>query len=114
MKKSYKMQTMPYANAHVEIDWDDIGYVKQVKLVSYSTTILVCKPFQNGVDVEVKYPVSCSASTRRHVNRFTTEFLCENKYFDLKKLEEGQHVFYNMVTGFYDMVREYRYEGKAW
>lgn len=88
MTTSYKMRSMPAANCHVEFI-TDFGVLKEVRLVSYSTTILSVKYHGTDADVEVMYPVNCSHTTARHVNRFTTELLGTNEYHNLKRLGNG-------------------------
>ena len=86
--ESYRLRSMPSAQCHVDF-YIDGCYLKEVRLVSYTTTILSVKFHDNDADVEVVYPVNCSRTTARHVNRFTTELLGTNEYHALKKLGEG-------------------------
>lgn len=86
--ESYRLHSMPSAQCHVEF-YTDGCYLKEVRLVSYSTTILSVKYHYTDADVEVMYPVNCSLTTARHVNRFTTELLGTNEYHALKKIGEG-------------------------
>ena len=85
---NYHLRSMPFAQCHVEFI-TDYGCLKEVRLVSYSTTILSVKYHDTDADVKVLYPVDCSCTTARHVNRFTTELLGTNEYHALKKLGEG-------------------------
>lgn len=85
---NYRLRSMPSAQCHVEFI-TDFGVLKEVRLVSYSTTILSVKYHDTDADVKVMYPVNCSSTTARHVNRFTTELLGTNEYHALKKLGEG-------------------------
>lgn len=85
---NYRLRSMPSAQCHVEF-FSDGGYLKEVRLVSYTTTILSVKYHGSDADVEVVYPVDCSHTTARHVNRFTQELLGTNEYHALKKLGEG-------------------------
>lgn len=85
---NYCLRSMPHAQCHVAFISDG-GCLKEVRLVSYSTTILSVKYNGTDADVEVMYPVDCSRTTARHVNRFTTELLGTNEYHALKKLGEG-------------------------
>lgn len=86
---NYCLRSMPHAQCHVAFITDG-GCLKEVRLVSYSTTILSVKYNGTDADVEVMYPVDCSRTTARHVNRFTTELLGTNEYHALKKLGEGR------------------------
>ena len=86
--KSYRLRSMPYAQCHVEFYTDGI-FLKEVRLVSYTTTILSVKYNGSDAEVEVVYPVDCSCTTARHVNRFTMELFGTSKYFALKKLSVG-------------------------
>ena len=85
---NYRLRSMPYAQCHVEFYTDDI-FIKEVRLVSYTTTILSVKYQGSNAVVEVVYPVNCSCTTARHVNRFTTELFGTNEYHVLKKLGKG-------------------------
>lgn len=85
---NYRLRSMPHAQCHVEFYTDGI-FLKEVRLVSYTTTILSVKYNGSDAEVEVVHPVDCSRTTARHVNRFTTELFGTNKYFDLKKLDVG-------------------------
>lgn len=84
----YRLRSMPAARCHVEFISDG-GCLKEVRLVSYSTTILSVKYHGTDADVEVMYPVDCSCTTARHVNRFTTELVGTNEYHALKKIGVG-------------------------
>lgn len=91
--ESYCLRSMPYAQCHVNIERTSLdggvvdGSLSAITLVSYRTPIirLTFDRYAN-VELEVLYRVDCSATTSRHVNRFTTEFLGKNWYHDLKKL----------------------------
>lgn len=110
--ESYRLRSMPFAHCHVDFYFDDC-YLKEARLVSYSTTILSVK--YNGTDavVEVVYPVNCSRTTARHVNRFTTELLGTNEYHALKKLGEGCTLrFEGMAVCISDLCQNYQYYGK--
>ena len=87
-KESYRLLSMPSAQCHVEF-YSDGSHLKEVRLVSYTTTILSVTYHQNDADVKVVYPVNCSRTTARHVNRFTVELLGTNEYHALKKLGNG-------------------------
>lgn len=92
MITSYKMRSMPAANCHVEIIRDSkTKTFKGARLYSYRTLILEIRfdPRTHIETVKLYYPVNCSSTTARHVNRFTTEWLGENCYFKLKDKENG-------------------------
>lgn len=86
--KSYRLRSMPYAQCHVEFYTDGI-FIKEVRLVSYTTDILSVKYKGSDAVVEVMHPVNCSHTTASHVNRFTTELFGTNEYHALKKLGKG-------------------------
>lgn len=110
--ESYRLRSMPSAQCHVDF-YIDGCYLKEVRLVSYTTTILSVKYHGNDADVEVVYPVNCSRTTARHVNRFTTELLGTNEYHALKKLGEGCTMrFEGMAVCISDLCQNYRYYGK--
>ena len=86
--KSYCLRSMPYAQCHVNIEHTSFdGRLSSITLVSYRTPIIRLN-FDRyaNVELEVLFRVDFSATTARHVNRFTTEFLGKNWYHDLKKL----------------------------
>lgn len=85
---SYRLRSMPYAQCHVDF-YTDGTFIKEVRLVSYTTTILSVKYQGSDAVVEVMHPVNCSRTTARHVNSFTSELFGTNKYFVLKKLYVG-------------------------
>lgn len=85
---NYRLRSMPYAQCHVEFYTDGI-FLKEVRLVSYTTTILSVKYNGSDADVKVMYPVNCSHTTARHVNRFTIELFGTNEYHALKKISKG-------------------------
>lgn len=110
--ESYCLNSMPFAKCHVDF-YIDGCYLKEVRLVSYTTDILSVKFHGNDADVEVMYPVNCSRTTARHVNRFTTELLGTNEYQALKKLGEGRIMrFEGMAVRISDLCQNYRYYGK--
>jgi hypothetical protein len=110
--ESYRLNSMPSAKCHVDF-YIDGCYLKEVRLVSYTTTILSVKFHGNDADVEVMYPVNCSRTTARHVNRFTTELFGTNEYHALKKLVEGGTLrFDGMAVRISDLFQNYRYYGK--
>lgn len=115
---SYRMISMPAAKCRVEFVVDDFSCLKNIRLWSYTTLILdvaVGLPDDgHACDVMVCYPVDCSHTTARHVNRFTTELFGENKYFDFKGVETGTVVKYaDMLLKAVEMYERYVYHCKA-
>ena len=110
--ESYRLRSMPSAQCHVEF-YSDGCYIKEVRLVSYTTTILSVTYHQNAADVKVVCPVNCSRTTARHVNRFTVELLGTNEYYALKKLADGYTMrFEDMGVCISDLHNKYRQNGK--
>lgn len=110
--ESYRLRSMPSAQCHVDFYFDGC-YLKEVRLVSYSTVILSVKYNGTDADVEVMYPVDCSRTTARHVNRFTTELFGTNEYHALKKLGEGCTLrFDGMAVCISALCQHYRCFGK--
>lgn len=111
--ESYRLRSMPSAQCHVEF-YTDGCYLKEVRLVSYTTTVLSVKYHGTDADVEVMYPVNCSHTTARHVNRFTTELFGTNEYYALKKLGEGGMMrFEGMAVCISDLHNKYRNYGNC-
>lgn len=84
--KTCILKSMPRANCKVEIyEKDGVTFVT---LRSYQTRVLVLElfPGYNGCSawIEVHSNGTWSATTARHINRFTTEFLGENYYHKIK------------------------------
>lgn len=112
MITNYRLRSMPAANCHVEF-FTYFGILKEVRLVSYSTIILSVKYHDTDADVEVMYPVNCSSTTARHVNRFTTELLGRNEYHALKKLGKGCRIrFEDGAECISKLYTEYKNYGK--
>lgn len=112
--KNYHLRFMPAAQCHVELSFDDSGLFKSVSLVSYSTKILTLN-YTDEIWCTVNYPVDCSMTTARHVNRFTTEFFGRNLYHELKRMGQGsskcyEGVFYTCMA----QVQWYVNNGKRW
>lgn len=99
----YCLHSMPHAQCHVELSVDDSGLVKSVTLVSYSTKILTLN-YTDKVWCTVNYPVDCSMTTARHVNRFTSEFLGRNLYQELKRMGPGSSKCYE--GAFYTSIEQ--------
>lgn len=79
--RKYRLRSMPRAQCHVEITVTPTGFVT-VTLVSYLTPVLQLT--SDGTVTRLWFGMT--ATTSRHVNRFTTEFLGYNAYHDVKKL----------------------------
>lgn len=115
---NYHMISMPSAKCRVEFVVDNFSCLRNIRLWSYTTLILdvaVGLPDDGyACNVMVCYPVDCSRTTARHVNRFTTELFGENKYFDFKGVETGTVVKYaDMLLKAVEMHERYVYHGKA-
>ena len=113
MRYTYHLKSMPYANCHVEFILDGYGVPHYVALVSYSTTILHLERHGNMFVTAVNYPVNCSATTARHVNRFTTELYGRNMYHEFKNIaveEEYPELLDSRVV--YDFWVDYYTHGK--
>lgn len=112
----YHMKSMPSARCHVEFIADDSGCLQNIRLFSYNTLILdvaVGLPQnEHAVNVLVCYPVDCSFTTARHVNRFTTELFGENKYFELKRVKDGIVMYDDMLSKSVEMYERYVNNGK--
>ena len=110
---NYRLRSMPSAQAHVVFNYKDANSLSSVELWSYSTRMLSIVPFGCGFSLTCHYSVSCSKTTARHVNRFTTELFGTNKYFELKKLEAGQSLYYaNGLSMLMNFVYNYEQNGK--
>ena len=110
--ESYRLRSMPFAQCHVDF-YTDNCYLKEVRLVSYTTTILSVKYNGCDADVEVVYPVNCSPTTARHVTSFTSELLGTDEYHALKKLGKGYMMrFAGMAVRISDFHTNYRNYGK--
>lgn len=110
---SYHLMSMPSAQCHVEVFRTDGGSLREIRLVSYTTTILAVKQHGFDIDIEVEHPVNCSRTTTRHVNRFTTELTGMNLWHELKKEPKGGIcTVYNAGPCLSDMALRYASHGK--
>lgn len=91
---SYRMLSMPYANAHVEFILENDTHLSLIRLFSYSTLMLELELDEITFDGALKicHDVNCSMTTARHVNRFTTELFGKNKYHELKEHTVGDRI----------------------
>lgn len=80
--KQYRMLSMPHAQCRVYIKRFDDNSVS-VELVSYVTSVLIIES-NPGAGTALYCSGTYSATTARHINRFTREFCGENKYHECK------------------------------
>ena len=78
----YKLRSMPYASCKVAICFNDNNAVYSVGLISYNTLVLKV----HGNELWRTWQ-GYSATTARHINRFTHEFFGENLYHAWKALD---------------------------
>lgn len=111
---SYHLRTMPAAKCHVNF-YRNNGVLAKAELVSYNTVMLIAEYDNNNIKLTVNYPVDCSATTARHVNRFTTELTGTNLYHELKKvLVDGVYIVKDAAVCLSDMAFKYADHGKRW
>lgn len=84
MKEQFRLRSMPYAQCHVNIVHDEDGV--EVELVSYSTSVCIIREHDSGITLYCSG--TYSATTARHINRFTREFLGRSHYQDCKSALE--------------------------
>lgn len=83
--KSFRMVSMPSAQCHVDITVNyHTNAIERVSLVSYATEVLRLVPDADGLHYNLWCSGTYSATTARHINRFTTEFCGTNMYFECK------------------------------
>lgn len=111
---SYHLRTMPAAKCHVNF-YRNNGVIAKTELVSYNTVMVTAEYDGNGIKLTVNYPVDCSVTTARHVNRFTTELTGTNLYHELKKVPVGDTFIVNdAAVCLSDMAFKYQEHGKRW
>lgn len=114
---NYRMISMPAANCHVEFIVDDFSILRNVRLWSYNTLILdvtVGPDNADAIDIGINYYAGCSATTSRHVNRFTTELTGSNLYFQCRDTAVGGHIWIDgMMLNAVEMFEHYVNVGKA-
>ena len=111
---SYHLMSMPSASCHVNF-YRNNGVLAKVELVSYNTVMLTAEYDSSDVKLTVNYHVDCSATTARHVNRFTTELTGTNLYHDLKKVPvDGVYIVKDAAVCLSDMAFKYQEHGKRW
>lgn len=85
-KKDYRLISMPSAMCHVSIERSAESCADQpieVNLWSYYTNVLTIS-FSENQRLELYATGTYSATTARHINRFTKEFFGENLYHSVK------------------------------
>lgn len=111
---SYHLRTMPAAKCHVNF-YSNNGVFSKVELVSYNTVMLTAEYDGNNIKLTVNYPVDCSVTTARHVNRFTTELTGTNLYHELKKVKvDDAYIVEDAAVCLSDMACKYANHGKRW
>lgn len=111
---SYHLRTMPAAKCHVNF-YRNNGVLVKAELVSYNTVMLTAEYDGSDVELTVNYPVDCSVTTARHVNRFTTELTGTNLYHELKKVPAGgTYIVEDAAVCLSDMAFKYSDHGKRW
>lgn len=78
--EKYRLHAMPEAQCHIVIQHDTTKTV--VELISYSTSVL--RVVYDNNSIQLYCSGTYSTTTRRHINRFTTEFFGENMYYQCK------------------------------
>ena len=80
--RQYRLLSMPHAQCRVYIKRFDDGGVS-VELVSYETSVLIINS-NPSVGTALYCSGTYTATTARHINRFTREFCGDNKYHQCK------------------------------
>ena len=114
---SYRLNSMPYANAHVVFGVNDFNSVVEVQLVSYDTPILKLTVLMGSIDgtLEVLYPVDCSRTTARHVYNFTKELTGSSLYYTCKDCGSGSELeMLDVSYALVEMFEKYVYSGKRY
>ncbi len=110
---SYHLMSMPSAQCHVEFFRTDAGILREIRLVSYTTTMLTAVYDGSNAKLFVNHYVGCSKTTARHVNRFTTELTGTNLYHELKKVPvDGMFIVNDAAVCLSDMAFKYADHGK--
>lgn len=112
---SYHLKSMPAAKCHVNFYYSESGLLAKAELVSYTTVMLTAEYEGSDVKLTVNYPVDCSKTTARHVNRFTTELNGTSLYYVLKKVPVGGTCIVDgAAICLSDMAFKYADHGKRW
>lgn len=88
-KKDYRLASMPFSMCHVTIKRYGETCEEQaisVELWSYYTHVLTIDYHADDQSFELYASGTYSVTTARHINRFTTEFLGENMYHEIKRV----------------------------
>lgn len=88
--KRFRLESMQHAQCHVTIQRRDLNDV-EARLISYSTVVLVAHHTNDGV--ELLCSGTYSATTARHINRFTREFFGSNLYDACKRATDNSGAF---------------------
>lgn len=101
MEKRYRLNTMPYAQAHVFFDEQD-GELIAIDLYSYETRVCSIDLLQRPVALYCTG--TYSMTTARHINRFTTEFCGRNLYHECKEAVDPEACCsYGRVSAYIDI-----------
>ena len=113
---NYHLRSMPYAQVHVEFVHDNCNALVSIRLVSYSTPILVIDRVEKGGEfvwvTNVVFNPAYSRTTARHVNRFTSELFGCNYYFECKeawanKSSLADVLNTNAIMNFWNYYKQY-------
>lgn len=86
----FRLESMQHAQCHITIQRRDINEF-EVRLISYRTVVLVAHHTADGV--ELLCSGTYSATTARHINRFTKEFFDSNLYYACKLATDNSGAF---------------------
>ena len=86
--RKYRLNSMRYAQCHVAITNDMNCDSVSIELISYSTSVckIILSRSSVGKIAELYASGTYSATTARHINRFTREFCGVNLYHDVKRV----------------------------
>ena len=95
----FRLASMPSGQCHVRIFRDEHDNIDEIGLISYSTWVCTLKR-----DIAGRYSLWCTgtytSTTRRHINRFTTEFCGGNMYRECRDAVGGDRG-YKIDLGYY-------------
>lgn len=114
---SYRLLSMPCANAHVVFGVNEFSSVTEVTLVSYKTSALRLTVPAGSVDgtLEVLYPVNCSRTTARHVYSFTKELTGSSLYYTCKDSGAGSDFeLFDVAFNLVEMFERYSMNGRRY
>lgn len=106
-ERNYKLESMPYANCHVNVKLEQSGVIV-ITLVSYTTPVISVTT--TGTVRRLWF--SMSTTTARHINRFTKEFTGRNMYHEIKVLHDESESCEVSPTVVIDKVKWYLCQGK--